>query len=92
MGLLSGTGVNNFVLESSRTPGVIDIETESNSGRAGRYMFRTDLRRIVALTVAQSVQGSGLYIVHTSLQSNIWILAKPIIPMPGGGCKLLIDF
>ena len=50
---------NPFTLAISGTPDVVNIETQSNVGRAGRYMFRTDLPVIVATTVAQSVDGTG---------------------------------
>ena len=61
MGFVDRNGVNPFLLAISETPDVVDIETQSNVGMTGRYMFRTDLRVIVASTVAQSVAGNGLY-------------------------------
>ena len=60
MGFDAGDQTNFFNLASSNTPDVVEIETQSNVGVAGRYMFRTDLPVIVATTVAQSVAGTGL--------------------------------
>ena len=61
MEFLNTNLVVTYSVGSSTTADVINIDTESNVGRIGRYMFRTDLSEIVASTVAQSMAGTGLY-------------------------------
>ena len=58
VGLDSGDGINSFVIARSRTPGIVDVHTESNSGVVGRYMFKTDMSDVIATTVEQSCQNS----------------------------------
>ena len=64
VGLDSGDGIKSFAIVRSRTPGIVDVDTESNSGVVGRYMFRTDMNDVIATTVAQSCQNSGMYSVQ----------------------------
>ena len=46
MGFNAGDGVNYFVVPSSRTPEVADIEETSNVDVPGRWIFRIDLATI----------------------------------------------
>ena len=59
MGFDAGDVVNSFPVANFRENDALDIQTQSNVGMTGRYMFRTDLRVIVATTAAQSVDGTG---------------------------------
>ena len=67
VGLDSGDGLNSFVIARSRSPGIVDVELESNSGVVGRYMFRTDSSDVIATTVEQSCVNSGMYTLRAVL-------------------------
>ena len=41
-GFNAGDGTRHFTIEGSQTPAIVDIETTSNIGVAGKYLFRVD--------------------------------------------------
>ena len=51
--------MNFFALKNSRQSEIVSVDTESNSGVIGRYIFRTDLDVIVASTELQSCTNTG---------------------------------
>ena len=41
-GFNAGDGTRNFTVEGSQTPSIVNIETTSNVGVPGKYVFRVD--------------------------------------------------
>ena len=41
-GFNAGDGTRHFTIEGSQTTAIVDIETTSNIGVAGKYLFRVD--------------------------------------------------
>ena len=49
-GFNAGDGLRFFNIKDSRTPAIIDVDTQSNTAFEGRFMFRIDMA---------DVQGGG---------------------------------
>lgn len=47
-GFNAGDGVRHLTINGSRTPAIVDIETTSNIGVPGKYIFRVDDTTIIA--------------------------------------------
>ncbi|XP_052061715.1 sushi, nidogen and EGF-like domain-containing protein 1 [Mytilus californianus] len=57
VGFDAGDGVNYYVVNGSRTPGIINIPQMSNIGIPGKYIFRVDLASIEQATLVNECDG-----------------------------------
>ena len=46
-GFNAGDGIRHFTINGSQTPAIVDIETTSNIGIPGKYLFRVDDATII---------------------------------------------
>ena len=63
-GFNAGDGMRHFTVEGSQTPAIVNIETTSNIGVPGKYLFRVDDTTVATPPPTNPISSSGRPIAY----------------------------